>query len=136
MNPILRNILAIVAGIVIGAAVNMGIIMLFGNIIPPPDRVDPSDMDSIKSNMHLYQPKHFISPFLAHAIGTLLGAFTTAKIAISNHLVLALLIGIVFLIGGIMMVMQLPSPMWFNLLDLAGAYIPMAWLGQKFANRG
>jgi hypothetical protein len=136
MNPILRNILAVVAGIVIGGAINMGIIMLFGNIIPPPDGVDPSDMESIKSNMHLYQPKHFISPFLAHALGTLIGAFTAAKIAISNHKLLALLIGGVFLIGGIMMVVQLPSPMWFNILDLVGAYIPMAWLGHKFANKG
>ncbi len=111
MNPILRNILAVVAGIVIGGAVNMGIIMLFGHIIAPPDGVDPSDMESIKSNMHLYQPKHFISPFLAHALGTLVGAFTAAKMAISNHKLMALSIGGVFLIGGIMMIVQLPSPM-------------------------
>jgi len=27
------------------------------------------------------------------------------------------------------MVYQLPSPMWFNLTDLIGAYIPFAFLG-------
>lgn len=35
MNPILRNILAVVAGIIAGSAVNMGIIMLSSSIIPP-----------------------------------------------------------------------------------------------------
>ncbi len=34
-----------------------------------------------------------------------------------------------------MMVLQLPSPMWFNALDLIVAYIPMAYLGGKLVNR-
>ncbi|MEZ4979370.1 MAG: hypothetical protein R2772_08730 [Chitinophagales bacterium] len=37
MNPILRNILAVVAGIVVGSAINMGIIMISGSLIPPPE---------------------------------------------------------------------------------------------------
>lgn len=28
---------------------------------------------------------------------------------------------------------MLPSPTWFTILDLAGAYIPMAYLGGKLA---
>ena len=40
---------------------------------------------------------------------------------------------IMFLIGGAMDVMMLPSPQWFSITDLAGAYFPMAWLGYKFA---
>ncbi len=31
------------------------------------------------------------------------------------------------------MVAMVPSPMWFNALDLIGAYLPMAWLGGKLA---
>jgi len=40
MNPILKNILAITAGILLGSAVNMGIIMISGSIIPPPNGTD------------------------------------------------------------------------------------------------
>jgi len=36
MNPIIKNILAVLAGVVLGSAVNMGIIMISGSIIPPP----------------------------------------------------------------------------------------------------
>jgi len=135
MNPIVKNILAVIAGLIIGSSVNMGIIMLGGSIIPVPEGVDTTDMESLKASMHLYQPKDFIFPFLAHAVGTLAGAFVAALIAASHKMKFALLIGIFFLLGGTIMVFLLPSPVWFNVLDLAGAYIPMAWLGFKLAEK-
>jgi hypothetical protein len=46
----------------------------------------------------------------------------------------ALAIGVFFLIGGIVNVFMLPSPVWFTILDLAVAYIPMAWLGSMMAS--
>ncbi len=133
MNPIVKNILAIIAGVVIGGAVNMGIVMISGSIIPPPEGVDPTDMESLKESMHLFQPKHFIFPFLAHALGTLVGAIVAAKTAVSHQFQIALAIGAFFLLGGVMMSYSLPAPMWFNVLDIVGAYIPMAWIGHKLA---
>jgi len=135
MNPILKNILAVIAGIILGSVVNMGIIMLSSSIIPPPEGVDPSDMESLKSSMHLFEPKHFIVPFLAHALGTLTGAFVTALIAFGHKMKLALIIGLFFLLGGISSVFMLPSPTWFIVLDLVGAYIPMAWIGGLLAGQ-
>ena len=44
MNPIFKNILAVIAGCVLGSAVNMGIIMVSGSIIPPPDGADVTTM--------------------------------------------------------------------------------------------
>lgn len=133
MNTILRNVLAVIIGLFLGGVVNMALITISGSIIPPPEGVDPANMDSLKESIHLFQPKHFVFPFLAHALGTLVGAFITTKIAATNKFNLAMVIGAFFLIGGIMMVMQLPGPMWFNVLDLVVAYIPMAWLGNKIA---
>ena len=135
MNPILKNILAVLAGIILGSIVNMGIIMLSSSIIPPPEGVDPSDMESLKSSMHLFEPKHFIVPFLAHALGTLAGAFITALIAVNHKMKLALVIGLFFLLGGISSVFMLPSPTWFIVLDLVVAYIPMAWIGGRLAGQ-
>ena len=132
MNPILRNILAIVAGILVGGLVNGGLISLTDGMIPLPDGVDPNDLESIKANIHLYKPENFVVPFLAHAFGTLAGAFAAVKIAASHHKTLALIIGAFFLIGGLSMVFMIPeTPLWFMLLDLIWAYIPMGWLGWK-----
>lgn len=133
MNSTVKNILAIVLGLVIGSIVNMGLITISGSIIPPPNGVDNTTMEGLKESMHLFQPKHFIFPFLAHALGTLVGAILAAKIAASRKITFALIIGVFFLIGGIANVIMLPSPTWFSILDIVGAYIPMAWIGGKIA---
>ena len=60
MNPTIRNILAVIAGLAAGSAVNMGLVMAGANIIPPPAGVDVTDVESIKSAIHLFEFKHFI----------------------------------------------------------------------------
>lgn len=135
MNPILKNIFAFVAGFILGSIVNMGIIMVSGSIIPPPDGADVTTMEGLLESMHLFEPKHFILPFLAHALGTLIGALVAAKIASTNKMKFALAIGFIFLAGGIVNVIMLPSPLWFSIVDLAGAYIPMAYLAGKIVEK-
>jgi hypothetical protein len=135
MNPIIRNILAVIVGLVIGSAVNMGLIMISSSVIPPPPGVDVTDMESLKSSMHMFEVKHFIFPFLAHALGTLAGALIATLIAASHGMKLALGIGGFFLIGGIMNIFMLPSPVWFAILDLVAAYFPMAWIGATLAEK-
>lgn len=133
MNPIFKNVLGILAGCFVGMVVNMGLIMISGSVIPLPEGVDPNNMESIKENLHLYEAKHFIFPFLAHALGTLAGAFVAAKIVANNKMMFGIVIGIFFLVGGVMASMMIPAPTWFIALDLIVAYIPMGWLGGKLA---
>jgi len=130
---IFRNILAVILGWFLGSVVNMGIIMVSGSIIPPPEGADVTTMEGLIEAMHLFEPKHFIMPFLAHALGTLFGAFIASKIAATRKKLFALIIGVCFLIGGTINVFMLPSPIWFIGVDLILAYIPMAWLGWKLA---
>ncbi|MBL7900434.1 MAG: hypothetical protein JNK73_00410 [Bacteroidia bacterium] len=133
MNPILRNILAVIAGAIIGSIVNMALVNAGPMLIQPPEGVDITSFEGLKASMHLFQPKHFLFPWLAHAMGTLVGAFLAAKIAGSHQRTLALVVGVLFLIGGILNVVMLPSPLWFTLVDVLLAYLPMAWLGAKLA---
>jgi len=134
MNATLKMVLGIIAGVAIGGFINFNLIKYGPMIIPPPEGVDVTNIDSIIENMHLYKAKNFIMPFLAHALGTLVGAFIAAKIAGVHQMKLGLAIGAFFLLGGIYMVRLLPSTMWFNVLDLVGAYLPMGWLGAKLAD--
>lgn len=135
MNPILKNILAVITGLVIGSAVNMFFISLNGPVIALPEGADVSTMEGLKESMSLFEPKHFIFPFLAHAFGTLVGAYITALIAATHKFKFALVIGGAFLIGGIINVVNLPAPAWYSALDLIAAYIPMAWIGGTLACR-
>ena len=50
---IVRNILSVIFGLIIGGFVNMTIITYGGAIIPPPHGVNPNDIESIKANMYL-----------------------------------------------------------------------------------
>jgi hypothetical protein len=131
MNPIVKNILAVLLGLFIGGAANMVIIMVSGSIIPPPEGTDLKTMEGLLAAMPLMEPKHFLMPFLAHALGTLVGAFIAAKLAANNKMTFALVIGCLFLVGGVMNIVMLPSPLWFTIVDLGLAYIPMAYLGGK-----
>ena len=135
MKPGVKNILAFVAGAVLGSVVNMTIIMLSSFVIPPPSGADVTTAEGLKASMHLFEPRHFIMPFLAHALGTFAGAFIVASIAATHKMKLALGIGVLFLIGGIANVMMLPSPLLFSVIDLAVAYIPMAYVGGMLAVR-
>ncbi len=125
---IVRNVLAIVLGIVCGAACNMGLILVGTAIVPPPAGMDPKDVASIAEHMPEFGLMNFMVPFVAHALGTLVGALVAHLVAASHRAVFAYAIGGFFLVGGIAMVVQLPSPIWFNVLDLVGAYVPMAWM--------
>ncbi len=134
MNSTVRNILAVIAGLVIGSVVNMGIIMISSSVIPPPNGADVTTMEGLKESLHLFEPKHFLFPFLAHAFGTFVGAIVAYKIEATKKKTMALIVGCIFLIFGTINVFVLPAPMWFNAVDLIFAYIPMALLASKISN--
>ncbi len=136
MNPIVKNVIAVIAGIAVGTIVNMGLIILGGNLIPLPEGIDTGDMESLAENIHLFTPKHFIAPYIAHALGTLTGAYTAARFGGSNYKWLGLGIGAWFFVMGTIMVFMMPiTPVWFNALDLL-TYLPMGWLGWKLSKQG
>jgi len=135
MKNFIINIFAVIVGLFVGATVNGALINISGSIIPPPEGFDLTTEEGLKGAMKIMEPKHFLMPFLAHAFGTLIGALLTALIAVTNKIRLALLIGLAFFIGGTLMVIMLPSPLWFTVLDLGFAYIPMAYLGARLALR-
>lgn len=126
----LRNVLAVFAGLVLGGLVNSALIMISGKVITLPEGIDNQTTEGLAAGIHLFQPRHFIFPFLAHALGTLVAAFVATKLSYPKSLIGSLVIGTLFFAGGISMILQLPqSPMWFNATDLLLAYFPMAYLG-------
>jgi hypothetical protein len=135
MPRLLRNVLAFLAGVILGGAVNMALVVLSPSIIPPPAGVDVNDAASLTRSMHLFEPRHFVMPFLAHAVGTLAGALVAYLIAVTHKLPIALAIGFVFLCGGVVASFMIPAPAWFIALDLIVAYVPMAWLATRLGAR-
>ena len=126
MKTIFKNILVLLGGCVFGSVVNMGLIIAGNQLIPMADGMNPMDAT-------MWEIKYFIFPFLAHAIGTLSGAFIVARYTASHHMILANCIGVFFLFSGISMVFIMPAPVWFIFADLSLAYIPMGLFGWKLS---
>ena len=135
MPHVLRTVVAVVAGFVAGSVVNMALILVSGNVIPPPAGADVTTAEGLRASLQLFEPRHFVFPFLAHALGTFAGALMAAVLTRGRGPGAALAVGVLFLLGGIANTFMLPSPAWFTALDLMLAYLPCAWLAHRIAAR-
>ena len=131
----LRNVLAVIAGFLIGSAVNMALISVSPMLVPPPAGVDLRNSESLKEGIHLFEARHFVMPFLAHALGTFAGALVAYLTAASHKARMAYAIGALFLVGGVAASFMIPAPVWFIALDIIVAYLPMAWLAARLGAR-
>lgn len=113
----------------------MGLVLIGHQMVPPPAGVDATTMEGLARSIHLFEPKHFLFPFLAHAGGTFIGALVAAALAGSHKLKLALLVGLFFLAGGLVNALVLPGPPWFTAVDLLLAYLPPAWFAGGLAEK-
>lgn len=126
---LLRCVLAVVLGLVVGSVVNMALVMLGGHVVAPPPGADLATVEGLRAALPAMRPVHFLFPFLAHALGTLAGAYVATRVASCYKRGAALAVGALFFAGGIMAARMIPAPAWFIVADLALAYFPFAWLG-------
>ena len=132
---LVRNTAAVLAGLMAGGILNMALVSIGPHIIPPPAGGDITTMEGLGSTIHLFEPRHFIFPFLAHASGSLIGAWIAARFCATRPLACAMSVGALFLIGGAVMAFSLPEAVAFNVIDLVAAYLPMTWLGYSLSGR-
>ncbi len=128
MKNFLRNFVGLLGGVTLGAAVNGGIIALQPYLLSLPQGVDPNNIDSLIKAMGDFEWHHFVMPFVAHALGTFSGAYFAVRVTRQRPLFKAMAISVIFLLGGIQMVQLLPAPLWFEIVDLTLAYLPMGGL--------
>lgn len=133
--PFIRLILAIVIGVALGGFVNMGVILSSSFFVAPPPGADMTTPEGIQAAHALLEPKHYLFPFLAHALGTLIGAFAAVKIEKEHKFAAALVVGSLFFVGGIQAARMIPAPTWFVAADLVLAYFPCALLGYWLATK-
>jgi hypothetical protein len=123
MRSKIINILSVLVGVLIGAIVNMAILMMSSAVIAPPKGVAMTSDAGINAAMPLLEPKHFLMPFLAHAIGTFVAVYLATRFSKTKAIRIPIIIASIYLIGGIMEVMNLNAPLWFNVVDLSLIHI-------------
>ena len=129
-----RNILAVVAGLA-SAWVTMVIVQAISSFLYMRDAgIDTGDAAALKAWIATAPLGAFLLLILGYVVSSLVGGWVAARLARSRPLLLAVIVGLFLLLGGIANFMTIPHPTWVAVLALV-AYIPCAWLGGRLGAR-
>lgn len=129
-----KNILAVVAG-VIGGAIVIWLLEALGHlIVPPPEGMDILDIESVRKHMTELPLISFIMVLVAYAAGSLTGGMLASGIAEKMKMRQALIAGVVLQFMGIINLILVPHPLWFTIVSLL-LYLPLAYLGGRIMLR-
>jgi hypothetical protein len=108
----LRNIGAVIAGIIAGSVINMGFIMLNSYVLfPMPEGMDMNDPAQFKTYIATLPVLAFFVVLVAHQGQALVGGWVAARIG-SKPMVLSMIIGVLTLLGVVYNQITLDAPLW------------------------
>lgn len=123
----LLNILAVVGGIILGMALNMGLIQLNMNVFSPvPAGMDMNDPEQFNAYISGLPLAAYLMVMLAHLAQSFVGAWIAAHFGQSRPMLLAMIVGALSLAGGIAAMMMISGPDWM-MIELP-LYLVVAWL--------
>jgi hypothetical protein len=134
LNATLRSLLAFLAGFVALLIAKYAATKLGGAVIPPPAGADLSTIEGFQAALPLYEVKHWLPAFFEHAVGSMAGGAVAALVAVHHKMSLAVSIGALHMLGGIVAAVMLPIPVWVTVVDLVAMYLPMAWIGGRITS--
>ena len=127
--PLLKmlwNLLAVVVGLFAGMAVNMALVLLNSKVLyPAPAGLDFKDKERFQAYVDTLPAPAFLVVMAAHLGQAFVGGLVAASLAASHPILLALIVGGVSLLGGVMMMRTVKGPRWM-LLELP-LYLVLAY---------
>lgn len=130
-----RRVMAVLLGLMVGSA-TVWLAQRLGQLAyPPPPPVDPDDVEGMRRMLAGLPVVAFVVMLAAWALGALTGGYVAARLAPAEKVGHALVVGALQLAAGSATVLMIPGhPAWFVALGLL-LFLPMAWLGGRFAAR-
>src|SRR5262245_39915449 len=113
MPSIVRSILVVLLGWLVGSAVMMALHFASMLIYPLPEGVSLWDREALLAAAAAMPAGAWLLVSLAHGIGTWVGAWLAARLASRAPLIHALIIGGIFSVGGIVNLLQMRPPLWW-----------------------
>lgn len=126
----IRNVLAVLAGLATGMVTNMALVMLNAHVLfPMPVGIDMNDPVQMNAYIAPLPATAFILVVAAHLGQSFVGGWTAARLGASKPMLLAMIIGVLSLVGGVMNMMQLDLPNW--MYAEIPLYLVVAWLAGR-----
>lgn len=133
MPPLLRNVLAVLAGLFAGMAFNLLALQVNLQFFPLPEGVRMEDPEALKSVVHAMPLEAWAGVFIAHLGQAFVGAALAARLAASRAMTLAMIVGGFSLLGGVLNALQLEVPTWA--WTEMPFYLLFAWMGGRLGRR-
>ena len=134
MKRALLGILGVVVGLAVGTVLNMGLINLNMRLHGPPEGLSWDDSAQVEAFMASMPILGFLIVLLAHSGQAFLGSLVGTLISGRRSLLVGMVIGALTLLGCVMMLMSIPGPLWFGVLDLL-LPLPAAYLAARLVMR-
>jgi len=128
-----RNVGAILSGVVTAFVLILVIEKLGHLIYPPPTDLDFSDPEAIRPYMATLPFVALLFPMIAWVVGTFAGSLVASKIGTANPLAFAGVVGGLVLAATIANLIMIPHPAWFSAVSLV-AIAASAWFAAKIAS--
>ena len=107
------DVLAVGAGLCIGSTVNMGLIMLNSKVLyPMPKGVSMKDTEQFQAYIDSLPAPAFLVVMAAHLSQAFVGGLAAAWFGTASAVTLALVVGGISMLGGIMMMRTIKGPKW------------------------
>lgn len=132
MPPFIRAVLAVISGLVIGAAVILTI-QSFSPYQPPMD-VRPENSIEFSSWVKHLPTEAYLLVLLSYMVGAFVAGFVTKMIAPLEKLRIDLLSGFILLVFAVGNFLAFPHPEWLTYTACIG-FLVLAWLGGLLGKR-
>ncbi len=127
-----RVLLAVIAGLVLGGVVVAAVQSLNYLLFPAPPGLDPHKPEDLAKLMAQIPLAALLMVELSYVAGSLVAGFVAGKIAARRPALVALILGVALTGFNLLNLAQIPHPLWMALLTTA-TFLPLTWLGGRLA---
>ncbi len=131
----LRGVAAVLAAVVAGGLVVLGVEALSGRVYPLPPGVDLSDPQALAAMIASMPAGAFALLFAGWALAAFLVGWIAARLTAEQPMRNAWVAGGLFFFVGLMNLFAIPHPTWFRLVGML-AFLPSLYLGGRLGGRG
>jgi hypothetical protein len=129
----LRNIGAVIAGLLVGMIVNMLCIQLNMVFFPLPEGVSLADQEAMKAAVANAPTASWIGVIVAHLGQAFVGGWVAARLGASRPILLAMIVGVLSLAGGLANAIMMATPAW-TWIEMP-LYLLVAWFAGRIEAR-
>jgi len=130
----MRYVLAVIGGIIAAVVIIFIVEAASYMFFPPPKGIDMENPEDVKRLIASAPVGSMIMVVVGWAIGAFVGGLVASVISVRHKSAMALTVGLLLMISGIINLYMFPHPLWMWIIGLA-VNIPFAYFGFKFADR-